>query len=233
MPDRATPRLRRRLVLLVVVAEDRLDRREGVAVDVRGVLVGDHELPLLRGQRVLARRPAGDARQEPRSAVDESPGIGRIAEQARDRRRRRPPPHDGTVIAAPLAARQQQPSGHHLTDHAVDRFYPQEGGEDEVDPLPNFLVGVLDDAAGQVAHQADRQALGQLTAAGLVDQTGVQPRLDRVQLQLRDQAFQPEDQPAIGRGLDRRCRLDRRRGNGGNRTDRGVDTNRCNCGPDV
>jgi hypothetical protein len=149
---------------------------------------------------VLAGRPAGDPRQGPGSAVDESPGVGRIAEQSRDRRGRRPPPDDGTLVAAPLAARSEQPGGHHLPDHAADRSSPQERGEDEGDSLTNVLVRVLDHAPGQVAHQADRQAHGQLTAAGLVDRAGMKPRLDRVKSQFRDQALQSQDQPAVGRG---------------------------------
>jgi hypothetical protein len=63
-----------------------------------------------------------------------------------------------------------------------------------------LLIRVLDAAADQVAHQTSRQALGQLTPASLVDQPGMQPRFDRVQLQLGDQALLPEDKPAIGCG---------------------------------
>ena len=100
------------------------------------------------------------------------------------------PPHHGGVIAPAFATREQQPGTRQLADHAVDRFYPQEDGEDEVDPLPNLLIGVLDDPAGQVADQADRQALGQLAAAHLVDQAGMEAGLDRVKLQLRDLALE-------------------------------------------
>ena len=39
----------------------------------------------------------------------------------------------------------------------MDRFYPQEGGKDEGNALTDFLVGVLDNAAGQVTHEADRE----------------------------------------------------------------------------
>ena len=166
-PTAATP-----VVLLVVVAEDRLDRRVRLAVDVGGVFVGDHELPLLRRQRVLARRSAGHARDESRATVDEGPGIGRVADQARDGCRGRSPPHHGSVVATALATREQQSGARQLADHTVDRSYPKEGGEDDIDPLPHLLVGVLGDAAGQVADQADRQALGQLAAACLVDQAG-------------------------------------------------------------
>lgn len=82
----------------------------------------------------------------------------------------------------------------------MDRFYPQEQGEDEGNAFTNFLVRMLDNASGQVTHQTDRQALGQVTTPGLADQTGMQPRLDRVKFQFGDQAFQSQDQPAIGRG---------------------------------
>jgi hypothetical protein len=87
----------------------------------------------------------------------------------------------------------------------VERFYPQEGSKDEGDALTDFLVWVLDNAARQVTHQTSGEALGQITPAGLVDQTGVESCFDRVQFQLCDQAFQPEDEPAIrcGRVVDR------------------------------
>lgn len=72
----------------------------------------------------------------------------------------------------------------------MDRFYPQERGEEEVNPPPDLLVWVLDDLAGQVAHQSDRKALGQVATSGLVDQAGVEAGLDRVKFQFRDLALQ-------------------------------------------
>ena len=40
------------------------------------------------------------------------------------------------------------------------------GGKDEGDALTDFLVGVQDNAAGQVTHQADGEAHGQLAPLG-------------------------------------------------------------------
>jgi len=59
---------------------------------------------------------------------------------------------------------------------------------------------VLDNAARQVTHEPSGDAHRQITPPGLVDQTGVQPHFDRVQFHLRDQAFEPKDEPAIWSG---------------------------------
>jgi hypothetical protein len=122
-------------------------------------------------------------------AIDKGPGVGRIAQQARERRSRRPSPDDRSIIAAALAAWEQQLSGGELTDDTVDRFYPKECAEDEIDPFANFLVGMLDEATGQITDQSDWKALGQVTTPGLIEQSSGQSRFDRMELQLGDLAF--------------------------------------------
>jgi hypothetical protein len=59
---------------------------------------------------------------------------------------------------------------------------------------------MLEHAPQRVADQSHRQGQGQLAALGLVQQSGGQAGAERVQLQLRDQAFQTQNQPAIDRG---------------------------------
>src|SRR5262245_32730717 len=54
--------------------------------------------------------------------------------------------------------------------------------------------------AGRLADQAYGEELGQFTALGLVEQSGVQAALQGVQFQFCDQALQAQDQAAIGRG---------------------------------
>src|SRR5262249_8035265 len=83
-------------------------------------------------------------------------------------RPRRPRPDDPAVVSAALPAWQEQSGGPQLPDHAVNRFYPQEGGEDELDPLAHLLVGVLDSPASHVTNQADGQAQDEFPPPGLV-----------------------------------------------------------------
>ena len=48
--------------------------------------------------------------------------------------------------------------------------------------------------------EAHGEGQGQLAALGLVEQAGGQPALDRMQLQFRDLALQPEEQAPVDRG---------------------------------
>ena len=60
--------------------------------------------------------------------------------------------------------------------------------------------GSLDDASQRVAGESHGEGQGQFAALGLVEQAGRQPGLDRMELQLRDLALQPEQEAPVDRG---------------------------------
>ena len=51
-----------------------------------------------------------------------------------------------------------------------------------------------------IAREAHGEGQRQLAAPGLVEQAGRQPRLDRMELQFRDLALQPEEEAPVDRG---------------------------------
>ena len=61
----------------------------------------------------------------------------------------------------------------------------QEHFEDKPQPFLNRHVGILDDQADRIAHEADRQGDSKFAALGIGKQAGGQPAADRVQLELR------------------------------------------------
>ena len=111
------------------------------------------------------------------------------------------------------------------------RLDPEEGGEDQVEPVLDLLVGMLEHPPQGVADQPDRQRQGQFAAPGLVEEPGGQAGAQGVQLQFGDQALQAQDQSAVGRGGVVDPVLVADEASTDIRISRGADTSRCNCGP--
>jgi hypothetical protein len=110
--------------------------------------------------------------------------VSRVQQDQSDAAGRRLAPDQ---FAARLASWDQQllvvAEGHDLTD----RFYPQEGGKEQINPALDFTVGMLGDRARRVADQADGEGQGQLAPRGFVEQTGGQACANGMQLQFRYQ----------------------------------------------
>ena len=72
--------------------------------------------------------------------------------------------------------------------------------EDQSDDGPDLLVRVQRQAAGRRLHVPDRRVDEQFAPAGLVQFAADQAAADRMELQFRDLALQPEQEPVVGIG---------------------------------
>src|SRR3984885_4190067 len=100
----------------------------------------------------------------------------------------------------PVAAWQVEAA---IIEHAHDLGHGvelQENLEHKPQPLVNRHIGILDDHAGRLAHEADRQGESELAALGLGKKTGSQATSDCVQFKLRYCSLQSQKQPAVGAG---------------------------------
>src|SRR3954449_10245606 len=70
--------------------------------------------------------------------------------------------------------------------------------KDQSDPVLHFLVGIVTHDAGLVAYQTNREGQSQVAPLGLVQQTGCQTRPNGEQFDLRELAFQPQEDSTIG-----------------------------------
>src|SRR3954453_1291218 len=76
--------------------------------------------------------------------------------------------------------------------------------EDQSDPVLHFLVRIVTHDVGLIAHQTDRKREGQGATLRLVQQTGCEACPDGEQFDLRELAFQTQENAAIrgGRIID-------------------------------
>ncbi len=121
-------------------------------------------------------------------------GISRVLEDAEDGWDGRRPPDQ---VPETVFAGQQEIAVVEEAHHLTGRLDLQEAGEDQLQPVLNLLVRMLEHAPQRVADQSHRQRQGQFTPLGFVDQSGGQACAQGVQFQFRDQALETKDQAAI------------------------------------
>ena len=131
----------------------------------------------------------------PGASVGKGARVGGVLEDGEDGGHGRLPPGH---VAEAVAAGQQQVVVVEVADDLAGGAGAEEGVEDQRQAALDFPVGVLEDAVEWVTDQAGGEGQGQLTALGLVEQSGGQACPQRVHLQFRDQALEAEDQAAIG-----------------------------------
>ena len=160
------------VVFAVVVADHGLDSLKSVPADVGRILVPEADLPLVHGQRLLHALVGGiGPRDGPRAAVDEGAGIGGVLEDGQDGRGGRPPPDQ---VAEAVPPGQQQLAVVEQLHDPARRLDPEEGGEDQIEPALDLLVGMLEHPPQGVADQPDRQRQGQFAAPRLIEEPGGQ-----------------------------------------------------------
>jgi hypothetical protein len=137
--------------------------------------------------------PAGAAG----AAVDEGAGVGGVLEDRADARLVRRTPDDVAEAVAPRQAQVPLPQPAHDLGGGLAG---QEQVEHQGQPVLHFPVGMLEHLSAGIAHQPHRQAQSQLATLGLVQQPGVKPVPQGVQLHLGDLALEAQQQPAVDRG---------------------------------
>ena len=185
------------VVFAVVVADHALDSLKSVPADIGRILVAEADLPLGHGQRLLDTSSGIGPRDASGPAVDEGTRVGGVLEDGQDGRDGRPPPDQ---IAEAVAPGQQQVAAIEELHDPTRRLDLEEGGEDQLEPALDLLVGMFDHPPQRVADQPDRQGQGQFAALSLVEESGRQAGAQGMELQFGDQALEPQDQSAIGRG---------------------------------
>ncbi len=162
------------------------------------MVIGDQHRPLLARHDVHAGDQLAGRVQAlfgVRAAEGERSRIRRVGQEIMHRRvaGRRPGDPPGSVLPAgqqqPVLAQRQQ----HLAGRAEFIEPPVDGG----DRLGHRLVRRDDHPVVPVVVQADRQALFQLAAGGLVPQALGQPGPDQVQLSLAEGALEAQDEAVV------------------------------------
>ncbi len=187
------------VILGMVVAEHLLNLLKRQPGDVGRILVAHDDPPVGDGERTLPVFPCVFHSFRARAAIHEGARIGRVLDQRTDAGHGRIFPAD---VAAAVAPRDDQVVSAEVAHDLGQRFLLQQGLEDQSNPFTNLLIGMLFHPAILEPHQSCRQRERQLAALGLAEDAGGQSSAERMEFELRNGAFQTQEQAAInGAGI--------------------------------
>lgn len=174
----------------VVVGEHLLDLLKGGPGNIRGVDIGNANLPLVLWEPDLfCARRGGISMDGTRATIGKGTHVGRVFEDLQDSC------HGGSLpdqIAEAIAPRQQQVVAIEKLQHLTCRAFLQEGGKYELQAILHFLMRVLVHASGGITDEAHGQGQSQLAPASFVQESGGHAGADGMQFQFRKLSLQPE-----------------------------------------
>jgi hypothetical protein len=182
-----------------VVPQEAAVHQIGIVAQVSRIDVRHDDVPFIQPDPAVGngRRVPGD-HLAPAPAVDEDAGIGGIGEDLLDHLVSRPHPGERAGFGAGLGQPGQVEAV--VQEVALDGAGAAQDGETlehRGDGMPDGIVGIEHDDTVRPAAEADRQAQGQLAAAGLVQQVAAHPGTQNVQLGGEQRSLDAEKQKIV------------------------------------